>query len=205
MQEIPDQEAQIDHLLDRLRQGDDSVRAELIAYSQDQLSRRAHNMLKGDRVRRWVETDDLLQNALLRLHKTLAEVKPNSAGHFFALAARETHRELTDLARHYFDPEGIGANHFTDKVSSDSNAQPKYEVGQTTHNPEKLYDWGLFHEKVGTLPAKEKRVFELHWYEGLTLVAIAKMLEVSTETAERAWRSASKMLRKLMQGDLPGS
>ena len=65
-------------------------------------------------VRRWEETDDLLQAALMRLHRSLAEVQPEGVPHFDNLAAAQIRRELIDLARSYHGPEGLGANHHTD-------------------------------------------------------------------------------------------
>ena len=37
-------------------------------------------------LRRWVETDDVLQQAMLRLHRSLQQVRPSTVSEFFALA-----------------------------------------------------------------------------------------------------------------------
>ena len=38
-------------------------------------------------------------------------MRPDSTRAFFGLAAEQMRRELLDLARHYYGPEGEGANH----------------------------------------------------------------------------------------------
>ena len=87
-------------LLDRLRAGDPSARDLLIALAEERFAALARAMLRRyPQVRRWEETDDLLQAALMRLHRSLAEVRPEDVTHFDNLAAVQIRRELIDLAR----------------------------------------------------------------------------------------------------------
>jgi len=62
-------------------------------------------------VGRWVEASDVLQGSLLRLLRALESVQPESTRAFFGLAAEQKRRELLDLARHFYGPQGLGANH----------------------------------------------------------------------------------------------
>src|SRR5947209_10047933 len=104
-------------LLDRLRAGDGSARDGLITLAQGRFVALARVMLRRyPHVRRWEQTDDLLQAALMRLHRSLAEVRPEGVAHFDNLAATQIRRELIDLARSYHGPEGVGANHHTDGI-----------------------------------------------------------------------------------------
>ena len=65
------------------------------------LSRLARKMLRSyPGVRRWELTDDIVQNAALRLWQCLDAVKPASVRSFINLAAVQIRRELIDLARH---------------------------------------------------------------------------------------------------------
>ena len=50
--------------------------------------------------------DDVVQNAAIRLLRSLEAVTPNSVAGYFTLAAREIRRELIDLSRHHYGPEG---------------------------------------------------------------------------------------------------
>ena len=63
-------------LLERLRAGDHSARDRLIALAQGRFVALARAMLRRyPHVRRWEQTDDLLQAALMRLHRSLAQVR----------------------------------------------------------------------------------------------------------------------------------
>ena len=60
---------------------------------------------------RWEQTDDVVQNALVRLRRALETTSPESVRSFVNLAAVQIRRELIDLARHYHGPNGMGAHH----------------------------------------------------------------------------------------------
>jgi hypothetical protein len=62
-------------------------------------------------VRRWADTGDVLQSALVRLLGALKQVDVPSTRAFFGLAAEQMRRELLDLARHFHGPHGYGARH----------------------------------------------------------------------------------------------
>src|SRR6202034_2532417 len=94
--------------LNQFNAGDESAREALFASALGRLSRLARKMLKGfPGVARWEQSDDVLQNALLRLDRSLRAVSPRTAKDFFGLAATQIRRELIDLARHYGGPEGL--------------------------------------------------------------------------------------------------
>jgi RNA polymerase sigma factor (sigma-70 family) len=188
-------------LLDRLRAGDDSARNRLIALAQGRFVALARAMLRRyPHVRRWEETDDLLQATLLRLHRSLAEVRPEDVRHFDNLAATQIRRELIDLARSYHGPEGVGANHHTDRIDPDVRlAQVANESGQ----PGSLEEWTAFHEAVDRLPEDERQIMDLLWYRGLTHAQAAEALGVATKTIQRRWASARLMIRDVLHGEQP--
>ena len=127
-----DQTNEADDLLERHRAGDASARDGLIRLAQGRFVALARAMLRRyPHVRRWEQTDDLLQAALMRLHRSLAEVRPETVRHFDNLAATQIRRELIDLARSYHGPEGLGANHHTDGTDPGGRlAQVADGVGQ---------------------------------------------------------------------------
>src|SRR5213075_2855048 len=87
----------------------DEVYAALLLRACDRLRVLAGKCLRGfPALRRWVETDDVLQQAMLRLHRALQQVRPSTVGEFFALAGLQIRRELHDLHRHHFGPQGVG-------------------------------------------------------------------------------------------------
>jgi RNA polymerase sigma-70 factor (ECF subfamily) len=64
-------------------------------------------------LKRWEQTDDVLQNATPRLCRALRETTPPTVRDFFRLAALHVRRELIDLARHHYGPQGPAARHHT--------------------------------------------------------------------------------------------
>ena len=195
------QDTEARDLLDRLRAGDSSARDRLIALAQSRFVALARAMLRRyPHVRRWEQTDDLLQAALMRLHRSLAEVRPEGVPHFDNLAASQIRRELIDLARHYYGPEGLGANHHTDGADPGSRLD---RVPQSSGRPESLEEWAAFHQAVDRLPEEERRVVDLLWYRGLTHAQAAEALGVATKTVQRRWASARLMIRDALGGEGP--
>ncbi len=191
--------------LDRLRAGDDSARAVLLECAGDRLVRLARKMLKGfPRVRRWEQTDDVLQNAILRLHRALESTAPQSVRSFFNLAAVQIRRELIDLARHYDGPSGMGAHHETQEPADGSHeSTSKAVVAADTDDPARLSSWTEFHCEVERLPDEDREVFDLLWYQGLTQAEAAEVLGVSQKTINRRWMAARMRLGTALAGQLP--
>ena len=102
-------------LLDRLAAGDERAADDLIAYAMERVRLLARRLLRDDpAVRRWEQTDDVLQNALLRLHRAVKATRPATTRDFINLAATQIRRELKDLFRHHYGPEGHAAHHKSD-------------------------------------------------------------------------------------------
>jgi len=75
MADASSQTAHIQACLDRLSGGDEAARAELLGCACERLRNLARKMLRGfPKVHRWEQTDDVLQNAALRLHRTLQQL-----------------------------------------------------------------------------------------------------------------------------------
>jgi DNA-directed RNA polymerase specialized sigma24 family protein len=67
-----DYSTQIQRCIDCLRAGDASARDELLAQASERLIRLTRKMLRDfPGVHRWEETDDVLQNAVVRLCRAL--------------------------------------------------------------------------------------------------------------------------------------
>ena len=103
----------IQHWLDRLKAGDPAARDALIEHSCERLRAITRKQLRSfPGVHRWEETSDvLLQQAAMRLHRALLEVQPENVRAFMGFAATQVRRELLDLVRHYYGPQGMGAKH----------------------------------------------------------------------------------------------
>ncbi len=189
----------LQRLLDDASLHRDEVYAELLFRACDRLRVLAGKGLRGfPALRRWVETDDVLQQAMLRLHRSLQEVRPSTVGDFFALAGLQIRRELHDLHRHHFGPEGVGANHHTDghgKSADDVNG-PLLAVEDDADMP---VGWDRFHDLVEALPEDERAVVDCLFLSELTQEETAHVLGVSLRTVKRRWQSARIWLQAAIE------
>jgi RNA polymerase sigma-70 factor (ECF subfamily) len=198
MTEQPGHTTVILQLLERLAAGDEQARDELITQSVERLQRLARKMLREyPTVHRWNETGDVLQNSLLRLHRALKTQMPESPRRFIGLAALQIRRELIDLYKHHYGPEGDGAHHASDPGQSDSHGsfRPLYEGIDPALDPA---DQVAIHEAVESLPDELREVFELKFYKGMQQEEIAALVGVSTKTIKRRWRDARLALQHLL-------
>jgi RNA polymerase sigma-70 factor (ECF subfamily) len=180
---------QLQALLD---EGNDAAYGELLSIAATRLQKLAHKMLRDfPRLRRWEQTDDVFQTAALRLHRSLAEVKPESVRQFFGLAATQIRRTLIDLARHHYGLEGQGAKHESG-ADNDKNIE--------SESPESLASWAEFHEQVDQLPDDEREVFQLLWYSGTTQREAAELLGIAERTVLRRYCRARLQLKDALHG-----
>lgn len=190
----------IDRWLDRLRAGDPHAREALMQHAVGRFHCLAKRMLRHfPGVRRWEDTGDVAQNATVRLWTALASVVPASSRELFSFATVEIRRELIDLARHYFGPQGHGARHESGAIGSDSAPADRVrDAGSDTYEPTDLAQWSDFHAAVAELPEVEREVVELLWYQDLTQEDAARVLDVSVPTVKRRWLSARLSLRGVL-------
>ena len=212
-----DSTTQLQLLLNRVREGD--------AEALDQLTERAclrvHNLVRKifpdfQRVRRFEDSSDVLQEVLLRLNrrmKNLAEKEANgqegnlpaNVRQFFHLASNEIRNALLDLARKYFGPQGQGRHQAMalHPSAEDSSAGEPLQPSDHSHDPNKLMMWTEFHGQVESLPTDLREVFDLRWYQGLSSEEVAEILGVSLATVKRRWLQARLALRSVLEEHLP--
>jgi RNA polymerase sigma-70 factor (ECF subfamily) len=141
------------------------------------------------RVRRWTETADVLQNALVRLVAALRDVKPQSSREFLTLAALQIRRELLNLTRKFYGPEGLGANHES-AVAGGPDGRAPVEKADLSHEPCSLAQWTELHQHIEVLPDEEREVVDLLFYQGLSQAEAAALIDVSVRTVQRRWHAA---------------
>lgn len=193
--------AQLHGWLERMRRGDELARNELYSHIRNRLERLTQKML-GDfpGVGRWAEADDVLQDALLRLDRALSAVQPSSVKAFLGLAAQQIRRELLDLARHHFGPQGAGARHASRGHAADAGPPDRVDL---THDPCAVEQWCELHEQIERLPEEERDVVGLLYYQALPQAEAAEILGVAVKTVQRRWRSALLKLHELLGGEWP--
>jgi RNA polymerase sigma-70 factor (ECF subfamily) len=198
----------IEQCLGLLREGDASVRGELLNYAYERLLRMTKKMKRQyDGVARWEQTDDILQNASMRLYTALHDVTVNDVQHFYRLAALQIRRELIDMCRRYHGPQGLGALHATQRggaADDTAGPPPLYDRAEVSQDPRRMQEWADFHTAVQDLPERERNVVDLLWYHELSQEETAKLLGVSPRHVKRLWRSAKILLHQRLQGGIPG-
>src|SRR5262245_16634653 len=136
----------MDHCADRLRE---------LAHQQ---------LLRFPTIKRWEGSDDLLQQAAVRLMHALRQARPETAAQLFALASEVMRRQLVDLYRHYYGPHGMARHHATPFNSQSRAAAPTAPESEDPHTLSELTE---LHEHAGQLPDELRAVFDLRWYQGL--------------------------------------
>lgn len=162
-----------------------------------------HRMLVGfPNVRRWEETDDVFQNAAIRLHRTLRQIPVNSPRDLFSLAAKQLHWELIDLARLH-----KGKSHEKKQVT---NATPGNEMGgkgplecAAASEPTGMEQWASFHAAVESLQPDLKEIFHLVWYMGADQKTVCELTGKPLRTVKRHWAKARDTVRAHLDGEPP--
>ena len=174
----------LQHWLDLMRNGDDHARTELIGHACERLRLLTRRMLRGyPLVRRWEQTDDVLQNAMLRLFRALADVTPDSLRHFYNLAALQIRRELLDLAKH----------HARSGDGEMQGAEPADEDGE----PSSLAEWSEFHQPGRiACPMMSGKSSPWSGITNLSQTEVADVLGVSVRTVIRRWQAARIRLQQ---------
>jgi RNA polymerase sigma factor (sigma-70 family) len=196
------QTTELQLLIDRLRQGDDSARQELINRAYPKLHRLAAKIL-GDsfpvlrKPPAIVNTSDLVNEAAYRLDQALKEVYPATVLDFLRLAAQRMRWILLDLVKKH----GAGRGR-RDPLPAEGEIPWPARAPDSDTSPEPVVLTRL-HEQVERLPAAEREVVDLLIYHDLTEAETAELLGVSARTVRRRWAGAKLRLFKALQEFLP--
>jgi len=161
--------------------GETSALDTLIHRIEERLAQFAHIMLGeflGVAARE--QAEDVLQNALIRLTRSLRQETPASVRDFFGLAAVHLRRELLDLARNH-------ARRPTAHLTDD----PPDQVGDSSTEL-----WTALHEAAERLPAELRQVFSCTFYHGWTQNQIVELLGISDRQVRRLWVEACLRLKE---------
>ena len=193
----------LDACLERLARGDLGARDDLIAIACDRMRGLAHRMLRVfPTVRRWDETDDVVQNAAMRLYRALGDTVPLDARGFSGLTAVQIRRELLDLAKKHAGPESRAANHETNYRLVDGEYRAKIDDAHDRAEPaDQMERWTRLHEAAAGLPDEERELFHLVWYLGMQQEGASTLLGCSVRTVKRRWDSAKSLLSHAVGGN----
>lgn len=187
----------IELLIQRFAEGDESAKGELIGVLLERFRKTASRLMKRNpRIRRWEATDDVLQQAMVRMSRCLDKIKPQTAKHLFSLVRLQISRELTDMARKYYGPEGLGYNHATRHGETETSYGGVSHAEAIGAGPQQLIEWLEFHEAIDELPEPCKSVFCMAWYDMMTHDEMAAAMGCSAKTIQRHFRKACLQIRQ---------
>jgi RNA polymerase sigma factor (TIGR02999 family) len=178
-------------LLVSLSGGDRAALDEFIPLVYRELRRLAGGYLRGERPGHTLQPTALANEVYLRL-VDLSRIELKDRTHFFAIAGRMMRRVLIDHARrHRAQKRGGPATRIVFDEAAGQPAPPGFD-------PTDLADALASLEQMDE---RQARIVELRFFGGLTVEEIAQVLDVSTPTVKREWRTARAWLcRELSEG-----
>jgi RNA polymerase sigma-70 factor (ECF subfamily) len=187
-----------------LTNGDLTARDRMVEACSERLRHLTHKILQTyPGVRRYDDTDDVFQGAIMRLHRALGQmaVAGETPRSLMALGAVQIHRELVDLARRYTHQSSYQASHGTNVF--DAGSGPRHFVDDAAAAEEPLDRWERFHAAVEELAPEHKEVFRLVWYLGADQRTIAAVMGCSERTVKTYWRQARDAVKAALDGERP--
>jgi len=173
-------------LLVAVENGDGDAQGRLFALLYDELRRCAHRQLRG--AGETLSTTALVHETYVKL-VAADTLRLQSRQHFMALAARAMRQVLVDHARRIgADKRGGGAPAVTlDERLPDAPA----EAAEVLALDRALGELERIDERAA-------RVVQLHFFGGLSFVAIAELEGLNERTIKRDWQAARQVLAASM-------
>ena len=144
----------LERCLNRLADRDDSARKELLEFAHRRLKILADRMfLRFPLLYSREQSDDLFQEAMLKLWQSLEQVSPLTVAGFMGLAAVQMRRALADLARRHFgrDNELNSVGLYKRPIIHDGDFVIRQQADDPKNAPPELASWSEFHAAAGLL------------------------------------------------------
>ncbi|MFT7670484.1 MAG: RNA polymerase sigma factor (TIGR02999 family) [Planctomycetota bacterium] len=181
----------VSKMLERCRTGDAEALDQLLPLVYEDLRQRARLHLADERRAHTLQPTALVHEAYLNLVKQESRHWENRR-HFLALAATAMRRVLLHHAeKRTAEKRGGGRKQITLLDCTGTMEEPDENLIDLDESLTKL---SLFDERAA-------RVIELRFFGSLELEEIARILDISTRTAERDWRVARAWLAKDLESN----
>jgi DNA-directed RNA polymerase specialized sigma24 family protein len=186
-------------MLARLNTGDLTACDEILGHCQERFRCQVHRMLgQYPRLRHREQTDDVLSELYLRMRKTLAATRVRTLPELLGLSSQHIRWALLTLIRIHYPSGGAGGNPVT--LTGEGDPTPDWPDPKAV-KPDSA-TWLDFHEAIDRLAPEARLLFDLHFYQGLTLEEIATgVLKVSPRTVKRRWGKVRRFLGKILLGE----
>jgi RNA polymerase sigma-70 factor (ECF subfamily) len=125
------------------------------------------------------DTDDILQNTFLKVYRYIHTFEQKSSLYtwIYRIAINET--------LGFLEQQKV-QKRVQESATRQFNESYHYEV--QTHNEEKI--WSLLNEGIETLPARQKMVFKLRYFEKMSYTEMADLLKVSEGSLKASFHHA---------------
>jgi RNA polymerase sigma factor (TIGR02999 family) len=181
----------VTRLLEAAAAGDRRAAADLLPLVYDEMRKLAAARMACESPGHTLQPTALVHEAYLRLVGPSGESRWDHRGHFFAAAAEAMRRILVESARRKETLKHGGgrgrADHDPDELAA----------------PERAAELLAVDEALAGLAAVDPQAAELvklRYFVGLPVAEAAKVLNLSTRSAERLWTYARAWLRRTIEG-----
>ena len=175
---------EIVRLLRQNRAGSEPAGRELFERFYRELRAMAQQQLARERCGHTLAPTSLVHEAFVRLHGT--NLGADDRDQFLALAATVMRHVLVDSARRRHRRNGV-------------TAQPPADPGTTRGDPVLRLEDAM--QRLAAIDERLLRVVELRFLVGLEVEETARVLDCSTATVKREWRTARAFLQREIERD----
>ncbi len=136
------------------------------------------------------DTDDVLQNSLLKIWKYLGNFKGNSQLYTWL------YRIATNEALSFIEQQKKRTS-----TSLDEEGKILYQVSAPTPMPAAEDIEARLQQAIDSLPDKQKLVFNLRYYDEMPYEQMSEVLETSVGALKASYHHAAKKIEKFLTGD----
>jgi RNA polymerase sigma factor (TIGR02999 family) len=181
----------VTRILSAIEQGDPHAPDQLLPLVYDELRKLAASKLAREKPGQTLQATALVHEAYLRLVNVEEAQHWNSRGHFFSAAAEAMRRILVENARHKRSLKAGGNRMRLDMDDIEPATPGRYED---------LLALDEALEKLGRQDPRKAELVKLRFFAGLTIEQAARVLDISTSTADNDWAYARCWLRLEVNG-----
>jgi len=184
--------SEVTRILSAIEEGDAHAAEQLLPLVYDELRKLAAHKMAQEKAGQTLQATALVHEAYLRLVLSpggeagkQTEHSWNSRGHFFAAAAEAMRRILVERARHKNSAKAGGGRERIDLAALEPAVESREDL--------LALDEAL--EKLAHKDARKAELVKLRYFAGLSNEQAARVLGISTATADNDWAYARAWLR----------
>ncbi len=176
---------EITQLLQRVKAGDASAEAELLARVYPDLKRIAAARLRREQARNSLQTTEIVNEAYIRIFASETPVDWQDRAHFFAVMSQKMRHILVDAAR-----KRQSGDHISVAIDDSLHDQPAQDRPAAVE----ILALDLSLQELQTQYPRQGKIVELRYFGGMTLEEIAAVLQLNISTIKRDWTFAKAWL-----------